>query len=92
MPAIKALVRSVIQSARGEAMSRKKPKYWIVWDGTYSHIVLSKNEPSEDCGGPYDTFGEAKREIMNYYKNRVIDAKGALAELRRLKKAHIIEE
>lgn len=71
---------------------RAKPKYWIVWDGTYSHVVFSKREPREDCGGPYDTFSAAKREVVSYYRNRIWDAKHSLREILRLKKTDVKEE
>jgi hypothetical protein len=62
-----------------------KTKYALREDGIYSHIVEAND-------GEFETFADAKKALLSYYRERAEDFKLALIEAKRLRKADVEKE
>lgn len=63
----------------------KKTKWFVIYDGTYTHISRDKGDRFR-ADEEFDTFTEAKRELVRYLKESMEDYKGALKAARSVRK------
>jgi hypothetical protein len=68
-------------------MSEQKSMWGISWDGLESWLEPCQNQNICHHDDHYKTFAEGKREICNYYRERLIGARASLKQWRRFKKA-----
>lgn len=59
--------------------AKKKRRYWIIYDSYYSRIEKSLNEPNcDNHAGPFNTFKEAKKALIDDYMFSLKMLQGAL--------------
>ena len=69
-----------------------KSKYWHITCMESSIIVVSDDTPEASDGnayGPFDTFGEAKRDAIDWHQTDKITANRAIAEIRKIRKSEV---
>lgn len=61
-------------------------KWYVRYDGLYSHISRQGRKHWSD--NEYDTFPEARKELVQFFKSRLVSLKWEMAELEKaIKKA-----
>lgn len=71
-------------------------KYFVLFDGMFSSIILTDNYGeydnylgAEEADGPFRTFTEAKNTLISYATDRIKDHRHLLKETRKLKKKNV---
>ncbi len=66
----------------------QKGWYYRAMVADFGGIFYSDGSPDEDSNyfGPFDTFGEAKRDAIRFFKADIDHARGQIEEIRSLKR------